>query len=344
MKVQQQADLTALNTFGVTGTARQLFEIESEQDLPELPSLQPEQDLVLGGGSNILLVGDVDGKLILNRIRGIRLIDADSEHVLIEVGAGENWHSLVCHALKQGWHGLENLALIPGLAGAAPIQNIGAYGVELAEVLESVRAWDWQQARWVEFTNEQCELDYRDSLFRREPRDRYFISSIRLRLMHDFEPRLDYTGLREALAAKSPSAANVFATVVALRQQKLPDPAIQGNAGSFFKNPVLTRADAESLLQQHPLLPHWKLANGHIKLSAAALIQAAGLKGYQHGAAAVSDRHALVLVNRGGASGAELWQLAQQVQTRIRHQFGIQLEPEPRIYPGTLSSELQISE
>jgi UDP-N-acetylmuramate dehydrogenase len=172
MKLQQQADLALLNTFGVTANASLLFEVENEEDLLALPALQPDQDLVLGGGSNILLVNDVSGKVILNRILGIKLIDADKHRFVVEVGAGENWHALVCHALKQGWHGLENLALIPGLAGAAPIQNIGAYGVELAEVLESVTAWDWLHSRWVVFQNEQCELGYRDSLFKREPRDR----------------------------------------------------------------------------------------------------------------------------------------------------------------------------
>lgn len=332
MKVQQQADLSALTTFGVGGTARQLFEVESEQELLELPALQPERDLVLGGGSNILLVDDVPGKVVLNRILGIDLIDADGDGFLIEVGAGENWHSLACYALQQGWHGLENLALIPGLAGAAPIQNIGAYGVELAEVLESVTAWDWLQSRWVVFQNEQCELGYRDSIFKREPRDRYFITSMRMRLQRIFEPRLDYAGLREALAGKSPNAQNVFDTVVALRQQKLPDPAVQGNAGSFFRNPVLSEHAAEALLDHHPQLPHWALTDGQIKLSAAAMIQAAGMKGHQQGAAAVSSQHALVLINRGGASGAELWQLAQQVQMRVHQQFGVQLDPEPRIY------------
>lgn len=335
MKIQQAADLTLLNSFGVAARASQLITVENQQDLFALAELQPEQDLVLGGGSNILLVDNVPGKVLLNRILGIDLIDADDDGFLIEVGAGENWHSLVCHALQQGWHGMENLALIPGLAGAAPMQNIGAYGVELAEVLESVTAWDWLQSRWVVFQNEQCELGYRDSIFKREPRDRYFITSITMRLKRDFKARLDYAGLREALAGKSPNAQNVFDTVVALRQRKLPDPAIQGNAGSFFKNPVLAQLEAETLLQSHPLLPHWVLTNGQIKLSAAAMIQAAGMKGHQQGAAAVSSQHALVLINRGGASGAELWQLAQQVQMRVRQQFGVQLDPEPRIYSNS---------
>ncbi|HKX57308.1 MAG TPA: UDP-N-acetylmuramate dehydrogenase, partial [Xanthomonadales bacterium] len=238
MKVQQNADLTPLNTFGVAASAALLFEVETEEDLLALPAWQPASDLVLGGGSNILLVDDVPGKVILNRIRGIDLVDSGADGYLVEVGAGENWHALVHYALRQGWHGLENLALIPGLAGAAPVQNIGAYGVELAEVLESVTAWDWLQSRWVVFAASECELGYRDSIFKHEPRDRYFITSIRLRLHKHFIPRLDYTGLREALGKQTASATNVFDAVVNLRRQKLPDPAVVGNAGSFFKNPI----------------------------------------------------------------------------------------------------------
>jgi UDP-N-acetylmuramate dehydrogenase len=336
MKIQHHAELSAFNTFGVPASANQLVVVENKDELPALPAVQAERDLVLGGGSNILLVDDVPGIVLLNRIRGIDLIDADESGFLVDIGAGENWHALVCHALQQGWHGLENLALIPGLAGAAPIQNIGAYGVELAEVLDSVTAWDWQQSRWVDFQSEQCQLGYRDSVFKREPRDRYFISSIRLRLQREFEPRLGYAGLREALAGKPPTAQNVFDTVVALRQQKLPDPAIQGNAGSFFKNPVLSAPEAQAVLSSHPHLPHWTLADSQVKLSAAAMIQAAGMKGHQQGAAAVSAQHALVLINQGGASGAELWQLAQTLQARLHEQFGILLEPEPRIYINPL--------
>jgi UDP-N-acetylmuramate dehydrogenase len=332
MKVRQQADLRSLNTFGVPARAELLFAVESEEELLELPVLQPERDLVLGEGSNILLVDDVPGKVVLNRIRGIDLIDRTDEHFLVEVGAGENWHSLVRHAVEHGWHGLENLALIPGLAGAAPVQNIGAYGVELSEVLESVTAWDWQEARWVVFEVADCALAYRDSIFKQQPRDRWFITSIRLRLHTRFRPRLDYAGLSQALGSTEPTARNVMDTVVALRRSKLPDPARIGNAGSFFKNPVLEPAAAASLRSRHPGLPHWPQAGDQIKFSAAAMIQDCGLKGVQRGAAAVSDQHALVLVNRGGATGHEIWQLAQQVRERVYERFGVLLEPEPRIF------------
>lgn len=332
MKVRQQADLRALNTFGVAAAAAFLFEVESEEELLELPAWQPGRDLVLGGGSNILLVDDVPGKVVLNRIRGIDLLDANAEGYLLEVGAGEDWHDLVQYALQQDWHGLENLALIPGLVGAAPVQNIGAYGVELAEVLESVTAWDWAQSRWVVFPASECALAYRDSIFKQQPRDRFFITSVRLRLQKHFSPRLDYAGLRDALGSQPATAQNVFDAVVNLRRRKLPDPAQVGNAGSFFKNPEVSGSDAEALMRNHPQLPHWQLTENLLKFSAAAMIEACGLKGHQQGAAGISGQHALVLVNCGGASGNDLWQLAQQVQDRVYHHFGVALEPEPRIY------------
>jgi len=334
VKLLQSADLTASNSFGLRVKADFLFEVESEEDLLELPVLQPGRDLVMGGGSNILLVQDIRGNVLLNRISGIAVLDQDADSVLIEVGAGENWHALVGYAVQHGWHGLENLALIPGLTGAAPIQNIGAYGVELSEVLHSVTAWDWQTAQWKVFTHAECKLAYRDSLFKREPRDRYFITSIRLCLQRHYVPQLDYAGLREQLGDQPATARNVYDSVVALRRAKLPDPAVQGNAGSFFKNPLLDQIEAEELLQNHPQLPNWPAAAGQLKFSAAAMIEAAGLKGFVHGAAAVSGQHALVLVNLGGANGRELWELAEIVQSRVYQQFGVRLEPEPRIFPA----------
>ena len=334
MKLQQNADLRSLNSFGIAAKAHFLFKIESEEDLLSVPAPQPKRDLLLGGGSNILLLRDVAGNVLLNRILGIALVDEDADSVVIEVGAGENWHNLVKHALEQGWHGMENLALIPGLAGAAPIQNIGAYGVELADVLESVTAWDWSSAQWMVFSNQQCQLAYRDSIFKHESRDRYFITSIRVRLQRNYVPRLDYAGLRERMGNQPATARNVFDAVVALRQEKLPDPALLGNAGSFFKNPVLGRSHAVGLLEKYPHLPHWTLANEQLKFSAAAMIEAAGMKGLVRGPAAVSSQHALVLVNLGGASGQDLWALAQQVQDRVLQQFGVPLEPEPRIFPA----------
>ena len=333
MHLIQPADLSGLNTFAVAASAGGLFVIESEEDVLALPPVEPDRDLVLSGGSNILFVSDVPGSVYLNRIRGLAVVDVTPDHFLVEVGAGENWHQLVTTAVERGWHGLENLALIPGLAGAAPIQNIGAYGVELASVLESVTAWDWHSARWTSLTTEQCRLAYRDSLFRSGQPGRYLITSIRLRLARRFTPYLDYSGLRDRVSARSagPTAAAVCAAVIQLRREKLPDPSVQGNAGSFFKNPVIDPARLDDLLAQGPQLAHWQTPGG-VKVSAASLIEHCGLKGLRHDGAAVSGQHALVLVNEGCATGASIWRLACQVRQRVEDRFGVRLEPEPRIY------------
>ena len=336
MKVREQPSLRALNTFGVCARASLLIEVESEEDVVSLPQLDPQMDFVLGGGSNVLFVTDVPGTVFLNRIAGIEVIEENAHDALIEAGAGENWHGLVCWTLRRGLYGLENLSLIPGLAGAAPMQNIGAYGVELAPMLESVTAWDWQTAGWVVLNNEQCGFGYRDSRFKSAQAGRYFITSIRLRLHKHFHAQLEYSGLQEELESTGvshPAAADVSAAVIRLRQRKLPDPAVQGNAGSFFKNPVISLDRLESLRGRFPALPAWTLSATEAKIPAAWLIENCGLKGYQHQGAAVSERHALVLLNRNKASGLAIWQLAQHVQCQVRLRFGITLEPEPRIYP-----------
>ncbi|MEJ8566639.1 UDP-N-acetylmuramate dehydrogenase [Elongatibacter sediminis] len=335
MNVTEQACLRKLNTFGVPARAALLIEVESEEEVLALPALRPDRDLVLGGGSNVLFVSDVPGTVVLNRIRGIDVIERTDEHVFVEVGAGENWHDLVMHATDQGWHGLENLALIPGLAGAAPIQNIGAYGVELASVLDSVTAWDREQAQWAVLATHECRLGYRDSRFKAKP-ERFLITSIRLRLQRRFEPQIGYAGLGEALRAAGagdhPTASQVRDAVIGLRRRKLPDPALEGNAGSFFKNPVVPPDTAEGLRRDHADLPGWPQPDGRIKLPAAWLIEHCGLKGETTGGAAVSDRHALVLVNRHQATGRDVWALARRVIARVEERYGIHLEPEPRIF------------
>ncbi len=334
MKVRQRPSLKAMNTFGVTATAGLLITVEREEDVLELPAFDPGSDLVLGDGSNILLVGDVPGTVFHNRILGRAIVADDGETALVEIGAGENWHDLVRWTLENGLCGLENLSLIPGSAGAAPIQNIGAYGVELSSVLDGVTAWDWQSAAWVSFSAQDCRLDYRDSLFRSTAPGRYLITSIRLRLGRTFRPQLDYAGLQEELASRGidrPSARDVSEAVIRLRRRKLPDPAEIGNAGSFFKNPAVDATLADRLLAAHAGLPCWPAADGLIKLSAAWMIERCGLKGYRQGNAAVSARHALVLVNCGAAGGAEILALARTVQGAVADRFGVGLEPEPRV-------------
>lgn len=332
MKATQNPSLRSLNSFGLDARAALLLEIETEEDLLNAPAFNPRLDLVLGGGSNVVFASNVPGNVFLNRIAGIDIVGESDDDCLVEVGAGENWHRLVRWSLQEGLSGLENLSLIPGSAGAAPIQNIGAYGVELESVIEQVSCWDWQRACWAVFKREECRFGYRDSRFKTVEADRYLVTSIRLRLSRTFRPQLAYQGLQEALAGRDrPTALDVSNAIIEIRRRKLPDPDEQGNAGSFFKNPVVGMDTAEELRMRFPALPTWPQDNDRCKLSAAWMIEQCGLKGSRCGAAAVSKQHALVLVNLGSASGSDVLGLASRIQDTVATEFGIQLEPEPRI-------------
>lgn len=334
MKYVPQASLRNLNTFGLEASAGALVEIDSEEDLLGLPQFDTHRDLVLGGGSNVVLLSDVPGMVYLNRVRGIDVVEDHGDSVLVEAGAGEDWHQLVLWTLDRGLCGLENLSLIPGSVGAAPIQNIGAYGVELSTVLESVTAWDWLSTRWVTLDRDACRLGYRDSLFKSVEPERYLVTSVRLALSRNFEPQVGYAGLEQELGqriANGLTARDVANAVIRLRQRKLPDPAEHGNAGSFFKNPVLDAETAAALRSRHDGLPAWPQADGRIKLPAAWMIEYCGLKGRVEGGARVSEQHALVLVNDGKASGHDISALAIEIQKAVFETFGIHLEPEPRL-------------
>jgi len=339
MKVTERPQLGHLNTFGLPAQASLLITLETEEDLLTSPVFDPRRDFILGGGSNVLFVRDVPGTVFLNRMTGIDIVEEQDGDVLVDVGAGETWHNVVEWSIRQGWSGIENLALIPGLAGAGPIQNIGAYGVELASVLESVTAWDWTAASWVVLPATECEFSYRDSRFKTREPDRYFITSIRLRLSRSFVPQLEYAGLRAALdtaGIADPTPLDVCEIVMQLRRQKLPDPAIRGNAGSFFKNPIIPRSLAGDLRVRFEALPIWPVdgdgKRDRSKISAAWMIDSCGLKGHTIGRAAVSRKHALVLENLGGATGENVWMLAQEVRRVVHEKFGVELEPEPKIF------------
>jgi len=334
MKVVESPSLRGMNSFGVDAKAGLLITIENEEDVLSLPAFDPARDLVLGSGSNVLLVTDVPGTVFHNGIPGRSITAEAGDFTMVEVGAGENWHQLVRWTLDQGLSGLENLSLIPGLAGAAPIQNIGAYGVELASVLQGVTAWDWFRSAWVNLDVAACELGYRDSLFKASARDRYLITSIQLRLDRHFRPQLEYSGLLEELAGtdvEQLAPRDVSDAVIRLRRRKLPDPARTGNAGSFFKNPLVDGDQLENLLSAFPAMQSWPVGGKLHKLSAAWMIEHCGFKGARHGNAAVSGQHALVLVNLGGASGRDVAALAQKVGSVVHDRFGIRLEPEIRM-------------
>jgi UDP-N-acetylmuramate dehydrogenase len=336
MKQAEGISLRRYNTFGIDVRSNRVIQVDSLTDLPQI-GFQPGRDLVLGGGSNVLLTADFPGMVLLNRLSGMRIVGEHNGTTLVEAAAGEIWHSLVLWSLANGLSGLENLSLIPGLTGAAPMQNIGAYGVELSDLLESVQAWDWQAERLVEFGQADCDFSYRDSRFKSRDAGRYLITHVRLRLSRVFRPRLGYAGLNEQLAAMEltdPSARQVSQAVIMLRKRKLPDPARIGNAGSFFKNPTVTAEQAEVLARRHEGLPVHSVSAQMAKLSAGWMIEQCGWKGYRDGDAGVSDRHALVLVNHGQVSGAEILDLANRITASVLETFGVQLQPEPTIVRG----------
>lgn len=329
------AALDRRNTFRVSAQAAWLAEVREPQAIPELLARSEVHErplLVLGEGSNVLFTRDFDGLVLAMANRGIEILKDDGEPVRVRAAAGEDWHGLVRWSLAQALCGLENLSLIPGTVGAAPTQNIGAYGAELAAVLETVEAFDRQANTPAWLTREQCGFSYRQSVFKRQP-DRWIITAVQLRLRRNAPLKLDYAGVREELAAMNvaqPTAKDVSEAVCRLRRRKLPDPAQIGNAGSFFKNPIVSNGETEKLQAEHPGLPVFHAPDGR-KLSAAWLIERCGWKGFREGDAGVSDKHALVLVNHGNVTGAQIWSLAQRIQDSVQQKFGIRLEPEPRI-------------
>jgi UDP-N-acetylmuramate dehydrogenase len=331
----ENASLATRNTLRVAAKASLLAEIRDATKLPELldfPAIRNRPLLVLGEGSNVLFTGDFDGTVLVMATRGVQ-VESDGDTARIAVAAGERWDDFVRWTLGQGYAGMENLILIPGTVGAAPIQNIGAYGCEVAEFVESVEAWDTREHRVVTVDHATCAFAYRDSLFKREP-GRYIVTAVRFVLPRQRALRTDYAGIAEELqrmGVDKPAPFHVAEAVVHLRTKKLPDPAVIGNAGSFFKNPVVDRALAESLARAHSGLVAWPAGEGHCKISAAWMIEQAGFKGLREGDAGISNRHALVLVNHGKASGKQLWALAQKVMQGVHEKFGVQLEPEPLV-------------
>ncbi|CAB3776907.1 UDP-N-acetylmuramate dehydrogenase [Pararobbsia alpina] len=325
------------NTFGFDVRARFARTIEDERDVADAfhdtrTASMPR--LVLGGGSNVVLTRDFPGVVWLVGLRGRCILSETTDAWLVEAAAGENWHDFVAWCLDEGCRGLENLALIPGTVGAAPIQNIGAYGLEIAEYFDSLRAFDLSNGVIVELDCADCAFGYRDSVFKRLARDRYLILSVRFRLPKAWRARTAYADLARELVARGvaePSAHDIFATVAAVRRAKLPDPAALGNAGSFFKNPVVGAAQYAELIAVEPELVAYEQPDGSRKLAAAWLIDRCGWKGRCHAGAAVHDRQALVLVNRGGATGADVLALSQAIRDDVLARYGVELEPEPLV-------------
>ena len=337
MRIETAVNLRAWNTFGLPAIAQTLIHIDEEADVRRVvdhPEFGRAPKFVLGGGSNIVLARDVSAVVLKVAIGGIRLLETRSDAFIVEAGAGVPWHELVAWTIDQGLPGLENLALIPGTVGAAPVQNIGAYGLELQDRFESLDGVDLVTGRGFTLDGRLCRFGYRDSVFKHELAGKSVITRVRLRLPRPWRPELGYLDLQrriEETGVTAPDARQIFDWVCQIRRAKLPDPAVIGNAGSFFKNPVVTPEQCRDIIARDPHVVHYPMDDGSFKLAAGWLIDACGWKGKTVGGAGVYEKQALVLVNRGDARGAEVITLARAIQESVYGRFGIRLEPEPVI-------------
>lgn len=333
--VEHDVSLRLLNSFGLPAQAHALVRIDSDAALRRViddPELGLVPKLVLGGGSNTIFTQDPSALVLKIEVRGRRLVEARPEAWIVEAGAGENWHEFVAWTLAQGWPGLENLALIPGSVGAAPVQNIGAYGVELKDRFHTLDAVDLVTGRSVTLDAAMCRFGYRDSVFKQALAGKSVITRVRFALPRPWRPVLGYLELERKLQTSgnaAPDAQTVFDWVCEIRRAKLPDPALIGNVGSFFKNPVVSAEQCRDIIGRDPEIVHYPMPDGSVKLAAGWLIDACGWRGKSIGRAGVYDKQALVLVNHGGASGAEVLTLARAIQESVYGRFGIRLEPEP---------------
>jgi len=337
MQIYDNYPLQSLNSFGVSATAQKFTQLKSSDDIDALINWRndyPETPcLIIGGGSNLLFRDHFKGMVAAVRLAGRELVNEDDDAYYISAAGGENWHEFVRWTIEQGYAGLENLSLIPGTVGAAPMQNIGAYGVELGDRLHTLIAIDLEAGARKVFSNTDCQFAYRDSFFKRQQSDRWLIESVTFRLPKQARWVTAYAGVEAALEGREPSARLISDLVIALRESKLPDPTIIGNAGSFFKNPILKIEKWNQLKEQFPNIPGYPQKNesGLIKTSAGWLIDECQWKAFRDGDAGIYEKHALVLVNHGQASGTELWSLAQKIIDSVNDRFDIALEAEPRI-------------
>lgn len=332
---EEYFSLKPFNTFRIEARSRYFSRFTSIDQLAALLATTPASPIVLGGGSNILLTGDIDGWVLVNGIRGIDLVDEDERYYYVQVGAGEVWHRFVEYCLDRDWAGVENLSLIPGSVGAAPMQNIGAYGVELKEVFHELEAWDLHDGQVRMFTVNDCRFGYRESIFKREHKDRFIILSVTFRLNRDPVFHTEYGAIREELESMNVRELSIRAiseAVIRIRSARLPDPAVIGNAGSFFKNPIIPSGQFAALRKQFPAIIGYPDRDGGVtKVAAGWLIEQCGWKGYRRGDAGVHDRQALVLVNYGAATGREIYDLSEDILRSVQQKFEITLEREVNI-------------
>lgn len=336
--MQENVNLFPFNTFGITVSARYFTTFSNESELQKIVQQLPSQQLlVLGGGSNILLMEDFEGCVLKNEIKGIRVVEETASEVVVEAGAGEIWHNFVLSTIQNGWGGIENLSLIPGSVGASPMQNIGAYGVEIKDVFESLDAMEICTGKIRQFTHEECQFGYRESVFKRALKGKYIITRVRYRLQKHPVVDTHYGAINAELEKRGisqPTIKDVSDAVIAIRRSKLPDPKEIGNSGSFFKNPILRTADFMALKEKHPDMPSYKVDEQHTKVPAGWLIDRAGWKGKTWGNYGVHKNQSLVLVNYGGCTGADIYRLSAEVIADISEKYGIQLEREVNVIGG----------
>ena len=329
-------DLSKHNTFGIHASCKRFVEIDTAEEAAAFfPSLH-DTDLpllIIGGGSNLLLTADFPGTVVRSAIKGISAEEQDGK-VWLRCGSGETWDDVVALCVQRGWYGAENLSLIPGDVGASAVQNIGAYGTEVKDIVERIEAVDISTGERVQIPASECQYGYRDSRFKHEWHQRFFITAVTYRLSLSFEPRLDYGNIREMLSQEGitqPTAAQLRQVIIDIRNAKLPDTKVEGNAGSFFVNPVVSREKYEQLAAKYPGMPHYMIDDCHEKIPAGWLIEQCGWKGRTLGRAGVHHRQALVLVNKGGATGEEVLRLCETVKADVRRKFGIEIHSEVNI-------------
>lgn len=337
MKDLRDYSLLPHNTFGISARCRRFLEIETEEEAKQLPTLLTVSDhplLTIGGGSNLLLTTDFPGTVLHAAIRGIESEEQADGSILLRAGSGETWDDLVNLCVERGWHGAENLSLIPGEVGASAVQNIGAYGAEVSHIIAYVEAVEIDTGHPVTFSASECGYSYRQSRFKQEWKGRYLVTHVTYRLHKTFTPTLDYGNICDVLRQRNidhPSASQLRQAIIDIRREKLPDPSVEGNAGSFFMNPVVSREKFEELQCQYPHLPHYTIDATHEKLPAGWLIEQCGWKGRSMGPVGVHARQALVLVNHGGATGADIVALSEAIRQDVKEKFGIEIQPEVNI-------------
>ncbi|MBL7823798.1 MAG: UDP-N-acetylmuramate dehydrogenase [Saprospiraceae bacterium] len=326
--------LKEFNSFQIKSFGKEIHFIKSEADLIPFYGRNPDEYYILGEGSNVLMMSEISKVILKNEIKGIEIIHDGPEDVTLRIGAGENWHQLVLWALANNYFGIENLSLIPGSVGAAPVQNIGAYGVEISEVFVRLEGIHLKEGKRMSLNKKACALGYRDSIFKHDLKDVFFISYVHLKLSKTPNPRFEYGDLKSNLNAAGilhPSPIDVSNAVISIRQSKLPDPKILGNSGSFFKNNLLTKNEFDALHERFPEMPFFKQENGTYKIPTAWLIESCGYKGKREGDVGCHEKQALVLVNYGSAKGEEVLAFSEKIVDAIEQRFGVQLEREVNV-------------